>query len=242
MINACSIEILKTKRTVIRKLVWIFPILVTIITALFFASTGYVIQSVINQWSFIWINLYLALIVGLNDRHEKNSTEYKMILSSPMDLFKYELGRVLHDVLLSFVAGLVLSILISIVSLIMPPAVSLLACVGAILGIFITTLWEIPLYSWLSRVTNLYVSIVIAFAGSLIAIWINSYTIGKLFPYTWSALMPVSLIRMHVNGLLIKGSESIPNDSWTIPVSIILFLILSYLSAIFFKKQVIKDV
>ena len=54
--------------------------------------------------------------------------------------------------------------------------------------------------------------------------------------------MPVSLIRMHVNGLLIKGSESIPNDSWTIPASIILFLILSYLSAIFFKKQVIKDV
>ena len=182
MINACSIEILKTKRTVIRKLVWIFPILVTIITALFFASTGYVIQSIINQWSFIWINLYLALIVGLNDRHEKNSTEYKMILSSPVDLFKYELGRILHGILLSFVAGLVLSILISIVSLIMPPAVSLLACVGAILGIFITTLWEIPLYSWLSRVTNLYVSIVIAFAGSLIAIWINSYTIGKLFP------------------------------------------------------------
>lgn len=241
MINACSIETLKTKRTVIRKLVWIFPILVTIITALFFASTGYVIQSIVNQWSFIWVNLYLALIVGLNDRHEKNSTEYKMILSSPVDLFKYELGRILHDVLLSFIAGMVLSILISIVSLIMPPTVSLLACIGAILGIFITTLWEIPLYSWLSRVTNLYVSIAIAFAGSLIAIWINSYTIGKLFPYTWSALMPVSLIRMHVNGLLIKGSESISNDTWTMLASIILFFILSYLSAIFFKKQVIKN-
>ena len=168
MFNACSIEALKTKRTVIRKLVWIFPILVTVVTALFFASTGYVVQSIINQWSFIWINLFLALIIGLNDRHEKNSTEYKMILSSPVDLFQYELGRILHGVLLSFVTSLVLCVLVAIASFFMPVTVSLLACLGAILGIFVASLWEIPLYSWLSRVTNLYVSIAISFVGSLL--------------------------------------------------------------------------
>lgn len=241
MFNACSIEALRTKRTVIRKLVWIFPILVTVVTALFFASTGYVVQSIINQWSFIWINLFLALIIGLNDRHEKNSTEYKMILSSPVDLFQYELGRILHGVLLSFVTSLVLCVLVAIASFFMPVTVSLLACLGAILGIFVASLWEIPLYSWLSRVTNLYVSIAISFVGSLVAIWVNTYTIGKIFPYTWSALMPVQLIKMHVNGLLIKSSEGTPNNDWTMVASIILFLVLSYLSAYFFKKQVIKN-
>lgn len=241
MFNACSIEALKTKRTVIRKLVWIFPILVTVVTALFFASTGYVVQSIINQWSFIWINLFLALIIGLNDRHEKNSTEYKMILSSPVDLFQYELGRILHGVLLSFVTSLVLCVLVAIASFFIPVTVSLLACLGAILGIFVASLWEIPLYSWLSRVTNLYVSIAISFVGSLVAIWVNTYTIGKIFPYTWSALMPVQLIKMHVNGLLIKSSEGTPNNDWTMVASIILFLVLSYLSAYFFKKQVIKN-
>jgi hypothetical protein len=109
---------------------------VTVVTALFFASTGYVVQSIINQWSFIWINLFLALIIGLNDRHEKNSTEYKMILSSPVDLFQYELGRILHGVLLSFVTSLVLCVLVAIASFFMPVTVSLLACLGAILGIF----------------------------------------------------------------------------------------------------------
>lgn len=241
MFNACSIEILKTKRTVIRKLVGIFPILVTIVTALFFASTGYVVQSIINQWSFIWINLFLALIIGLNDRHEKNSTEYKMILSSPVDLFQYELGRILHGVVLSFITALVLCVLVAIASLFMSVTVSLLACVCAILGIFVASLWEIPLYSWVSRVTNLYVSIAISFVGSLIAIWVNTYTIGKIFPYTWSALMPVKLIKMHVNGLLLRSSENMPNNAWTMLVSIILFLVLSYLSAFFFKKQVTKN-
>ena len=61
MINDFKIEFLKTKRTVIRKLVWIFPILAAIITTLFFASTGYVAQSLINQWSFLYANLFTAL-------------------------------------------------------------------------------------------------------------------------------------------------------------------------------------
>lgn len=241
MFNACSIEALKTKRTVIRKLVWIFPILVTVVTALFFASTGYVVQSIINQWSFIWINLFLALIIGLNDRHEKNSTEYKMILSSPVDLFQYELGRILHGVLLSFVTSLVLCVLVAIASFFMPVTVSLLACLGAILGIFVASLWEIPLYSWLSRITNLYVSIAIAFIGSLVGIFVNSSSIGKIFPFTWSSLLPVSLIQMHVNGLLVKSSENVPNSYWTIAASIVLFIILSCISAASFKKQAIKN-
>ncbi len=130
-----------------------------------------------------------------------------MILSSPVNLFQYELGRILHGVLLSFITSLILCVLVAIASFFMPVTVSLLACMGAILGIFIASLWEIPLYSWISRVTNLYVSIAISFIGSLVAIWINTYTIGKIFPYTWSALMPVRLIKMHVNGLLIKSSE-----------------------------------
>lgn len=241
MLNACSIEILKTKRTVIRKLIWIFPILVVIVTSLLFASTGYVIQSIINQWSFIWINLFLALIIGLIDRYEKNSTEYKMILSSPADLFQYELGRILHEVFLSFFIAIVLSILITLGSFFMPIKVSLMACIGAIFGIFVATLWEIPLYSWLSRITNLYVSIAVAFIGSLIGIFINNSTIGKIFPFTWSDLMPVSLIKMHVNGLLVKSSETIPNSYWTLAASLVLFVLLSCLSGVFFKKQVIKN-
>lgn len=241
MFNACSIEIFKTKRTVIRKIIWIFPILVVIVTSLFFASTGYVIQSIINQWSFIWINLFLALIIGLIDRHEKNSTEYKMILSSPADLFQYELGRILHGAFLSLITAVVLSILITLGSLFMPIKVSLMACIGAIFGIFVATLWEIPFYSWLSRITNLYVSIAIAFIGSLIGIFVNHSTIGKIFPFTWSGLMPVSLIQMHVNGLLVKSSETISNSYWTIAASLILFILLSCFSAVLFKKQVIKN-
>lgn len=54
--------------------------------------------------------------------------------------------------------------------------------------------------------------------------------------------MPVSLIKMHVNGLLVANTDKVSNNSWTLLASFILFIILSGLSAAAFKKQVVKNV
>lgn len=238
MFNYFNVEVLKTKRTLIRKLIWIFPLLVIIVTSLFFASTGYVVQSIVNQWSFLWASLYLALMIGLIDRHEKSSTSYKVIQSTPINLENYEFGRILNGIFLSFLATLFLLLFVLMVNCIMPAAVSIGNLALAILGIFLTTLWQIPLYYWISKKTNLYISVIISFAGNFIGLLLNGTNVGKFWPFLWSALFPVSLTRMHINGLLVKNSENVANASWTILASIILFLILSYLDAYSFKKQV----
>ncbi|QNQ81385.1 lantibiotic immunity ABC transporter MutE/EpiE family permease subunit [Lactobacillus sp. PV034] len=240
MFKTISSEWLKNKRTIVRKLVWFFPLLVVIMATLLFMSTGYVVQTIVNQWSIIWVNFFLALIIGLIDRHEKNSTEYKMILSSPINLFNYELGRILHGVLLSFIATVVLSALILLESCFMTITVPVVFCIIALFGIFITSLWEIPFYIWLSRVTNLYFSIGVAFIGSILGIFIAPTAFGKVFPFTWIDLMPVSLIKMNVNGLIVKDPTVLSNNYWTLGTSIILFIVLSFLSARSFKKQVIE--
>lgn len=242
MFNALQTEIFKTKRTIIRYLLWIFPILVVILTALIFAPVGYVAQSIINQWSFFWVNLFLALIIGLVDRHEKRSTEYKMILSSPSNLFSYELGRIAHGVVLLFVVSLVLSIWVILAGFVFTSNISIQSYCLAILGLFLVNIWEVPLYTWLSRISNLYVSIAVSFVGSEVGVWICTLPFGKFFPFAWSAVFPVSLIKIHVNGIPLKIGEGLPNNNWTIFASIILFVILSYLAALSFKKQVIKDV
>lgn len=242
MLKVLENEIFKTKRTVIRPITVIFPFLIIIFTIFFFNSTGYVLESTINQWSFFWLNLYLSLIIGLIDRHEKNSTEYKTILSSPSDLFIYESGRILHGVLLSFIVSLFLAVFLLLATLICPVRVGILSCLVAIVGVFFSTLWEVPLYTWLSRISNLYLTIGLAFIGSMIGIYcVTSFSWGKFLPYSWSDLFPVALIKLHINGIPIKTREAIPNDSWTIFASIILFFILSYLTAASFKRQVTKN-
>lgn len=235
-------EILKDKRTLIRSITVVLPLLIIIFTMLFFNSTGYVIESTINQWSFLWFNLYLALIIGLIDRHEKDSTEYKMILSSPSNLFTFELGRIFHGVLLSFLVSLFLALFLFLASFIFSTRVGIVPCLIAVGGLFLTTIWQIPLYTWLSRISNLYVTVGIAFIGSMIGInCVTTFSWGSVLPYNWSNLFPVALIKLHINGIPLKASEVAPTASWTIIASIGLFLILSYLVANSFRKQVTKN-
>lgn len=242
MFKALNIEIFKTKRTLIRPITVLLPLLVMAFTILFFNFTGYVLESAINQWGFLWLNLYLALIIGLIDRHEKNSTEYKTILSSPTNLFTYELGRILHGVLLSLVVSLVLAVFLLLTGLISPVRVGIMSCLTAVGGLFLTTLWEIPLYTWLSRISNLYVTVGLAFIGSIIGVCcVTTFSWGQILPYSWSNLFPVALIKLHINGFPLKAGEVVPNASWTILASIGLFIIFSYLAAYSFQKQVIKN-
>ncbi|MBA1392584.1 hypothetical protein EQ500_01535 [Lactobacillus sp. XV13L] len=242
MLSVLANELFKVKRTIIRPLTVLFPFLVVVFTGLFFNSTGYVLESTINQWGFLWLNLYLALIIGLIDRHEKNSTEYKTILSSPTNLFTYELGRILHGVLLSFAVSLVLAIFLLLTSLVSPVRVGIMPCLTAVGGLFLTTLWEIPLYTWLSRISNLYVTVGLAFIGSMIGIFcVTTFSWGPVLPYGWSNLFPVALIKLHINGFPLKAGEVVPNASWTILASMGLFVIFSCLTAASFQRQVTQN-
>ncbi|RMC49402.1 hypothetical protein [Lactobacillus sp. ESL0225] len=242
MFKVLENEVFKTKRTIIRPITVLFPLLVMVFTILFFNSTGYVLESTINQWSLFWLNLYLALIIGLIDRYEKNSTEYKTILSSPTNLFTYELGRILHGVLLSFIVSFFLVVFLILTSFIWTVRVGIVSCLVAVGGLFLTTIWEIPLYTWLSRISNLYVTLGLAFIGSMIGIYcVTTFSWGPILPYGWSNLFPVALIKLHINGTPIKIGALVPNASWTIFASISLFIIFSYLAAYSFQKQVIKN-
>lgn len=241
MLNTLVIEKIKTKRTFIRQLLWLYPFFITVIVLVIFAPTGYVIQSVINQWSIIWLPLFLALIAGLLDRREKNSTDYKLILSSPCNLFDYELGRILHVAVLTFISSLFLIIFIALMFLLSDSQISPISCVLAILGIWLVNLWEIPLYIWFSRITNMYVTIILAFAGIFSGLAVNNYVLGKIWPFTWTELFPVSLIKININGLPLKAGTTAPNNYWTLIVAILLFVLVSYLAANSFRKQVVKN-
>lgn len=242
MFDVLANEILKDKRTLIRSITVVFPILIIIFTMLFFNSTGYVIESTINQWSFLFFNLYLALIIGLVDRHEKASTEYKTILSSPNELFTFELGRILHGVLLSLIVSLFLTLFLFLASFIFSTRVGIGSCLIAVGGLFLTTIWQIPLYTWSSRISNLYVTIGLAFLGSIISVsCLGTFTWGQILPFSWSDLFPVALIRLHVNGIPLKAGEVAPDATWTILASIVLFMLLSFLAAYSFRKQVTKN-
>lgn len=238
VINFLLMEQLKTKRTIIRKLVWLMPMLVFIITVILFSTTGYVVESAINQWSFLWLNVFIALEIGLIDHHEKSDTQYKMIISAPINLAKFELGRILHGIFILFGSSIVFIIVILASSFLIQFRVSLLNCIVAVIGIMLTSLWEVPMYTWLSHKTNLYITVIIAFIGSFIGISIVALPWGSLFPFTWSALFPVSFTKMNINGTLATLNSNSGSYYYTLYYSIILMLLLSIGTSWSFKKEV----
>lgn len=240
MINAFEIEWLKIKRSAVKKVIVVFPILVAIIISLLFFSTGKIIPSIINQWGLIWASFFISLIVGMIDRHEKRNTQYRMIISSSYNLRIYELGRILNDIVLYLIGTLVMIIILLLVSLIVDTNISFLAIVSSLVGVFITTIWEIPLYSWLSRLFGIYLSIILTFIGVFIEIVTNDLKGGIIWPFTWPALYTVPFINMKINGTLLKIGESTKVSWWTLLTSIVLFGILSWISMKSFQNQVKK--
>lgn len=238
MIDILKLERLKTKRTIVPKLIWVIPLLVCIITTLLFSTTGYIIESVINQWSFLWLNVFLALEIGLIDRSEKLNTQYKMIISSPINLSKFEFGRILHGILLALKASIVLIILVIVSSTMIRIRVSLINCIIAVLGILTTSLWEVPFYTWLSRKTNIYITVIIAFLGSFVGISIANLSWGKFFPYTWPAMFPVSFTKMNINGTLLSLSANGEHYLLALIFSVVLLMLASLGTIWSFKKQV----
>jgi ABC-2 type transport system permease protein len=200
------------------------------------------VESSINQWSIYWLPAFLALEIGLIDRTEKKDTQYKMIVSSPISLQRYEWGRIINGVFISGVMNIVFIILVILISFVTSLHVAISYCIFAIVGIFVTTVWEIPLFYWIARKTNLYVGIVVALVGSIIGILLVDTKVGIIFPFNWSAIFPVGLIRVHINGVPLSADTHVPLISWPIIASIILFFILAWLASYSFERQEIKNV
>ena len=98
---------------------------------------------------------------------------------------------------------------------------------GSIAGILLTSVWLVPFYSWLCRVTNLYFALGIGFLSSILAMFLSRTAFSMWWPFDWGMLL---------NNMWLKGDFVL--GSWSLIIcSLILGFILSIFSAYSFKKQ-----
>ncbi len=199
MTNILKVEFLKTKHSVVRLLVWLLPVIAVLMMTAVFWDNQYLVQLMMGQWSYFWLNMSIGLLVGLSTYYQKQATKFREILTSPQDLLSYEIGRILHGIIQ--------------------------ACIMSV--IFIASLWLVPFYSWLVRITNLYFALGIGFLGSILAMFLSHTTWSMWWPFDWGMLL---------NNLWIKGDFVF--GSWSLVIcGLILGIILSIFSAYSFKKQ-----
>lgn len=227
MTNILKVEVLKTKHTIIRWLVWLLPLIAILMMSAVFWDNQYSVQLMLGQWSYFWLNMSIALVIGISTYYQKQATKFKEILTAPQDLFTYEIGRIIHGLLQTAIMSLVFMILLIGVSFIFSSSEEIGLMISSVIGIFLTSLWLIPLYSWLSRVTNLYFALGIGFLSSILAMFLSRTTWSMWWPFDWGML----LNNMWLKGDFVWGSWSL------IICSLILGAIFSIFSAYSFKKQ-----
>lgn len=99
MTNILKVEFLKNKHTIIRLLIWLLPLIAILMMTAIFWDNQYSVQLMMGQWSYFWLNMSIALVIGISTYYQNQATKFKEILTSPQDLFTYEVGRIIHGIL-----------------------------------------------------------------------------------------------------------------------------------------------
>lgn len=227
MTNILKVEFLKTKHTIIRLLIWLLPLIAILMMTAVFWDNQYSVQLMMGQWSYFWLNMSIALVIGISTYYQKQATKFKEILTSPQDLFTYEIGRSIHGMLQTILMSAVFLVLVICVRFIFSSSEEIRLIAGSIVGILLTSIWLVPFYSWLCRITNLYFALGIGFLSSILAMFLSRTAFSMWWPFDWGMLL---------NNMWLKGDFVF--GTWSLIIcSLILGFILSIFSAYSFKKQ-----
>lgn len=251
MNNYLKSEFLKTKRTNLRKMLFIIPLLSSFL-ALGFSFLGgpdierLGVETIINHWGVIWVSVFIAITAGLLNNLEKKSTKFKTIIGLPIDLKKKELSRIIFLGWSGTFASIVLIFVLIVSSLIIssPYLVPLYSCILAVVLTLVTSLWQIPFCLWLSRKTNLFLTLLINCMLNLnLGTIFASTRDWWMMPYAWHIRVQMPLTKLHSNGIPLPKNSELLNYS-VIPIaillSLLLFCIITFLSVRSFENQEVK--
>ena len=87
MTNILKVEFLKTKHSVVRLLVWLLPVIAVLMMTAVFWDNQYLVQLMMGQWSYFWLNMSIGLLVGLSTYYQKQALK-TLCSNSPTALFR----------------------------------------------------------------------------------------------------------------------------------------------------------
>jgi ABC-2 type transport system permease protein len=243
-------ENLKTKRTMLRKILIFMPILCTILSFTFdFLGFGYFtadsVFTSINHWSLLWMPALIALTTSMFHKLEQNSTGYKTIFSFPIDLKKSWISKIILLSSFTLISSIFLCVILTILNMIFTRtqinSVPFYYClIAAIIG-WLTSLWQIPLCLWLSKKINLFVLLLGTCAANMeLGATCAPSSLWWLSPWAFPLRLQCPILHHHPNGLPLEPGSSLLNPSVIsvgILIGIFLFLILITFTTYSFKKS-----
>jgi ABC-2 type transport system permease protein len=242
-------EHLKTKKTVLRKLVLFIPALCALVTYSFNALGGeetipQTLVTILNHWSLLWMPALIVLLTGLLHNHEKKSTQYKTIIGFPINLQSSWLAKSFLIASYTFFATCILGILISFLRFIImsnvTQPVSLLNIYISLFFSWFLTLWQIPVCLWLAKKINYFILVIV---NCIINLELGAGRAPSsnwwLSPWSWPLRVDAPLLRLHPNGIPLDSTSPLLSFN-VIPIAVISACLLCILALFFTRKALVK--
>lgn len=249
MMGYLKSEWLKYHRTLLQKLMVITPLFFVLqavpqklfMPADYFRNWDLVMALVYNWWTVILLPLGIALFAVLVADQEKKAGHYKSLLSlnvSPRNIWYAKIAVLAGYLLLSTI---VLNIAIILAGLITAKgAIPLKEICFAGLVIWLTSLSFIPIQLFLASLKGMFLSLSVGFMGLILGTVYAPKNLWYLIPWAWPARMIAPIIGVHPNGVLLASTDPLRDTSVILPgliISLSLFSLLSYLTAVWFQKK-----
>ncbi|MGZ0041420.1 lantibiotic immunity ABC transporter MutE/EpiE family permease subunit [Paenibacillus ottowii] len=236
-------EHLKLKRTFTKKLVWLAPIVTLLLcTGL---MGGHMFQSAsYNWWYIMLLPGTLTLMCSGVIQKDGKKLKYHAILGMSVDSAMVWYGKIGVCVRLLMFSFIILFIGITLGGFVFSTSVTLARSVAATLILFITFLWQIPLCLFLTDRIGMFATLFINMLGNVACtILFATSSIWWTVPYAIPARLMCAVIQVLPNGLAVPSGDPLLDQGVIAPglvITVCLFMILSVLTAMSFRKREAK--
>lgn len=241
MIPYLRSERLKLKRTFSAKLIFLVPIANVAFSLLM--NPMYFVSNTINWWSILFLPLMLVLWCSLTHQKEQLASSYQGVYLLPVSLRNIWLAKLVVMGSYSLAALAVYLLVMGVVGMLFTgESIITMATLMSALVLWITTLWEIPLFLWIARKWGAAAAIGINIACAMgLGIPFSTRTFWWACPWSWSIRLMAPIAAVHPNGTLLEPGHALL-DMKVLPVgigmSLLLTVVLSMLTMQRFGPQI----
>lgn len=247
--NFFETELIKSKRTSNKKMIWIAPCIFTLFS--FLASLLMVpnpdrsvfIAGAYNWFPLVILPSIISLLVANSINIERKNKNLEFLKSKNIDIRKVIFYKSLIVSLFLFAIIMISFFIISIITMILTPnTVSILTLFLANIVLFICCLPLIPISYIIVRLTNTLVLLTINFIGGLLASIISVTNFWVIYPWSYSFRAIAPLLKVNPNGTFIEGETNLANinNVFLSLILAILFYLLGILVMNLISKKVFK--
>lgn len=243
MINIVKAEYQKTKRSMRRRFIWVFP---TITFALAFILTlgmeNVYAESVWNWWYTLLLPGMLAIICYLSITQEKKTNYYNLMTLSTSRR-KLMMGKIIYMGCVVLASNVIVFVGASFGGFLLSTRVPLGGAAIAVLLLTAAQLWEVPVFLFLSErfgmIAELLICLVLTAGGTIIA------STGKWYLLVSAIPMRILCPFLHImpNGIPTEAGNPLLDMGVVIPgicLSILWFVFSTLLFLNWFDKREVK--